>query len=260
MHNTSALYRELMAGPHRFEVRLAIGERGRLITRQGEAITFGGVGILTAASGGDGGYGEDMLIRMETEGRVFPGENPAVGGCMAKEIRVEMRKPYGEVPRQARLVPYVRLTDGERHSEWIQKGVFYLDTRKYTKNSYGRDRLILTGYDDMLKAEQDFPAVDTGWEYKTDLQMVELVAGAMGIGLDSRTRAVMNRGYKIPYPGGFSCREVLGCIAGMYAGSFVISDLGELLLIRLNSLPRETRHLTDQAGYTITFGGEAIAV
>lgn len=255
MQNTSALYRELISGPHRFEVALAIGESGRLITRQGGGITFGGVGILIAASGGDGGYGEDYLISMETEGNVFSGENPTVGGCMARKLRAEMAKPYGEIPRQARLVPYVRVTDGQRRSEWIQKGVFYLDTREFSGN-----RMILTGYDDMLKAEQDFPAVEKGWENPTDIQVVHLIAGAMGINVDGRTAEIMNRGYRIRYPGDYSCREVLGSIAAMYAGSFVISDLGELLLIPLNSMPKETRFLTDHTGYAITFGGDRIEI
>jgi hypothetical protein len=53
---------------------------------------------------------------------------------------------------------------------------------------------------------------------------------------------------------------VLGYIAAMYAGSFVMSDLGELRLIPINNIPKETRRLIDQSGNAILFGGVRILV
>ena len=130
MQKTSDLYRELLASNYKTETRLAIGETGRLITKQGDSITFGGTSILVGATGPDGGYDQTILISLGTENGVFGEETPTVGCCVAGEIDIEMLKPVGEIPKQARLVPYVRLTDSTRCSEWIQKGVFYLDTRQ----------------------------------------------------------------------------------------------------------------------------------
>ena len=56
MQTTSDLYRELLSGSHWKETRLAIGETGKLITKLGDTITFGGTSILVGRSGADGGY------------------------------------------------------------------------------------------------------------------------------------------------------------------------------------------------------------
>ena len=265
MQQTTALYRELLtdyqAGQPgvKCETRLAIGETGVLITKRGEAITFGGVSILVGAPGGDGGYDETLLVSMEADFQIFSDESPTVGNCISAEVEVQMIKPFAELPRQARLVPYVRLTDGIRYSEWIQKGVFYVDTRSKVEDGSSIEKIKLHGYDDMLKAEQDYPASTLSWPAK-DIDVVREIAAFIGVSLDSRTTPIINRGYRIQYPTGYSCRDVLGYIAAMYAGCFVMSDLGELRLVTIYGIPKETRYLIDTVGYAITFGGDRILV
>lgn len=259
MQKTSDLYQELLATNYKTETRLAIGETGRLITKQGDSITFGGTSILVGATGADGGYDETILISLGTESRVFGEETPTVGCCVAGEIDIEMLKPVGEIPKQARLVPYVRLTDGVRYSEWIQKGVFYLDTRQKKEDGTNIEKLVIHGYDAMLKAEQTYPASKLSWPAK-DIDVVREIAEFLDVSVDSRTAALMTWGYRIQYPAEYSCREVLGYIAAMYAGCFVMSDLGELRLVALNEIPAETRYLIAAAGQPITFGGVRILV
>ena len=265
MQQTSALYKDLLAAYQsgqpgiKCESRLAIGEIGVLVTSRGEAITFGGVSILVGASGGDGGYDETLLISMEADFQIFSDESPTVGNCVSSEINVEMIKPAAELPRQARLVPYVRLTDGRRYSEWIQKGVFYIDTRGKVEDGSSIEKIQIHGYDDMLKAEQDYPASTLAWPAR-DIDVVREIAAFIGVSVDPRTVAIINRGYRIQYPTGYSCRDVLGYIAAMYAGCFVMSDLGELRLVTIYGIPKETRYLIDAAGFAITFGGDRILV
>lgn len=265
MQQTSALYKELLSDYQtghpgvKCETRLAIGDPGVLITRQGEAITFGGVSILVGASGGDGGYDEALLVSMEADFQIFSDESPIVGNCVSAEIDVQMIKPVAELPRQARLVPYVRLTDGTRSSEWIQKGVFYIDTRSKVEDGSSIEKIKLHGYDDMLKAEQDYPASTLSWPAR-DIDAVREIAEFIGISLDPRTAPIINRGYRIQYPTGYSCRDVLGYIAAMYAGCFIMSDLGELRLVTIYGIPKETRYLVDTTGFAITFGGDRILV
>ena len=259
MQTTSELYRQLLASDYTIDTRLAIGEPGVLITRQGDAITFGGVAILTGATGADGGYDESVLISMETDASVFSEESPNVGNCISSQIDIEMIKPYAELPQRARLVPYVRLTDGTRYSEWIQKGVFYIDTRTKKEDGSSIEKIVIHGYDDMLKAEQDYPASAMSWPAK-DIDVVREIADFIGVSIDARTIPIINRGYKIQYPTEYSCRDVLGYIAAMYAGCFVMSDLGELRLIAINGIPKETRYLIEPSGYAITFGGDRILV
>lgn len=259
MQNVSELYQEMLAGDYDTDVRLAVGETGTLITKQGESITFGGVSILVGATGADGGYDESILVTVETDSRVFSESTLVVGSCVSAEIDIEMLKPLGEPPTQARIVPYTRLNDGIRQSEWIQHGVFYIDTRH--EKEYGPDlkTVIIHGYDDMLKAEQDYPASTLAWPAK-DIDVVREIAGFLGVSIDPRTFRTINQGYLIQYPTGYSCRDVLGYIAAAYAGCFVMSDLGELRLVTIHGIPKETRYLIEPSGFTITFGGDRILV
>lgn len=265
MHETSTLYKELfaeyMGGAQevKFETSLAIGETGVLIDRYGDSITFGGVSILVGATGGDGGYDESMLMSVSTTSSVFGEESPNVGSCVSAEIDVKMLKPLGDIPEMARISPYTRLTDGHRHSEWIQKGVFYIDTREKVEDGSSIEKIQIHGYDDMLKAEQDYPSSVLSWPAR-DIDVVREIAAFLGVSVDARTVPIINRGYRINYPAGYSCRDTLGYIAAMYAGCFVMSDLGELRLITLYGIPKETRYLIEPAGFAITFGGDRILV
>lgn len=259
MQKTSALFQELLSTNHRIETRLAIGETGVLITKEGDSITFGGVSILTGSSGADGGYDETLLMSMETDSRVFSEDTPSVGDCISSQIDVEMLKPFDEIPTRARMVPYIRLTDGVRYTEWIQKGVFYIDTRTKKEDGSDIEKIVIRGYDDMLKAEQDYPSSTLSWPAR-DIDVVREIAAFLGVSVDARTIPIINRGYRINYPAGYSCRDTLGYIAAMYAGSFVMSDLGELRLITIHGIPKETRYLVESTGSVITFGGVRILV
>jgi hypothetical protein len=259
MQKTSETYKRLIGADHTIETRLTIGEPGVLITKKGESITFGGLSILVGISGADGGYDESMLMSMETDSRVFGGETLSVGDCISAQLDVEMIKPTYEIQKSARLVPYVRLSNGVEKSEWIQKGVFYVDTRSKKEDGSAIEKIILHGYDDMLKAEQDYPASKLSWPAK-DIDVVQEVANFIGVAVDQRTVAMMTDGFRVQYPGEYSCRETLGYIASMYGGCFVMSEIGELRLVAFWDIPPETRYLIAAGGYAITFGGVRIIV
>lgn len=259
MQETSALYKRLFSGPHRAETRVAIGDIGVLIDGRGDYITFGGTRILVSRSGADAGYDEGMLMSVSTISQVFKSNKPEVGCCVSGEIELTMLKPAGDIPRTAQVVPYVRLVAGGEYSEWIQKGVYYVDTRSVNNDDSGVNILTLHGYDAMMKSEQEYTGEHLAWP-STDLEVVKDIAGMMGVQVEPETLAQINMGYSVQLPVDYTCREVLGFVAAMYAGSFVMSDLGELKLIRLNGIPKETRYLVDNAGYAITFGGDRIKV
>ncbi len=257
MQKTSSLYKEIISGEHWKEYRLVIGERGKLITELNEGILFGGVRILVSSSGADAGYAEDIIVSMQTYCGMFPESTPVVGECVAAEISATIRKPKGDIPRMSRVVPYVRVCNSEKHSEWIQKGVFFIDHRSYS----GEDNELMEihGYDAMLFSEADFPSSTKEWPRK-DIAVVRDIAAEMDVQVDARTVAIMNKGYMVQYPAEYSQREALGFLAAMYAGSFVMSDSGELRLIQMHGIPKETSYLTDHAGFVLTFGGERIIV
>ena len=265
MQQTSSLYQNLLSEHQagqpdvKFETRLAIGEPGVLITKKGESITFGGFSILVGVSGADGGYDEAHLISIKTDSRVFGGETLSVGDCISAQLDVEMNKPYADVPKSARLMPYVRLTDGVRKSEWIQKGVFYVDTRAKKEDGSAVEKIVLHGYDDMLKAEQDYPDSRLSWPAK-DIDVVKEIAEFIEVAVDQRTISLMTDGFQVQYPAGYSCRETLGYIASMYGACFIMSEIGELRLVAFWDIPPETRYLIAPGGSAITFGGDRILV
>lgn len=259
MQPTSDLYRSILSGTHWKEIRLVIGDSGVLINERGSRITFGGVNILVATGGADDGYDDSRLFMLKTRSAVFSASTPTVGDCVSGQIDVEMLKPAADIPKQARMVPYVRLTDGIRHSEWLQKGVYYIDTRKNSVTQAGEEILTLTGYDSMMKAEQDYPSSTMDWPAR-DIDVVREIAAFMGVAVDQRTVELMTEGYPINYPAGYSCRETLGGIAALYGGCFIMSDLGELRLVTLYGIPKETNYLIDHAGFAILIGGDHILV
>lgn len=260
MYDVSALWHTLMSDPeHWFEVSLVIGESGRLITRQNEVITFGGTAILVSQAAADSGYTESQILSLSVDQRVFSTEYPSVGACLSQELDVKMLRPAGDIPRMALVRPYVRIRNNTQISEWIPQGIFFIDTREYSRNDTGLNIMTLHCYDAMLKTERDFPDGDGAWP-KSDVEVVNMIAAELGVGVDTRTLSAMTANYQISTPAGYSMREVLGNIAAMYAGNWVMNYDGDLLLVTINSIPHETNYLVDNYGYAITFGGDRILV
>ena len=236
MQNTSATYKEIVAGTHWFETKLVIGDEFYLIDEHADYITFGGTRIYYDSD--SGGYGGNMLKEIKTTQHLFTDDKPMVGCCVAAEIDVTMVKPTATIKRMSSIKPFIRAVNDTKESEWLPKGVFYIDTRSDGEST---DEIVFHGYDAMLKAENDFPVDgDIGEWPKTDIDVVSLIAGHMGVEVDARTSEIMQRGYPVQYPGGYAMREILGYIAAMYAGNFIMSDDGKLRLVR----PVSYTHLT----------------
>lgn len=207
---------------------------------------------------GAGTFDENQLFSISTNIEMFQ-NTPQVGKAVAAEINIEMLKPSVDIPVMAKLQPQVRVCNDTMQSGWMAQGIFYIDTREYTKNDDGLDILTIHGYDAMLKAEQDFQS-DTITGDSTTIEMVDAIAALMGVDVDQRTYDHMTPQYEweepytVPLPTGYSCREVLGYIASMYAGCFIMSDIGELRLVSLTELPEATHYLIDGNGDPIVFG------
>lgn len=261
MQETSELYKQiLLSDKYRVETTLVIGESGRLLTERAEVLRFGGDAILVSTGGANDGYGEDMLISVKTTRRLFSGNVPMVGCCTCGEIYVEMHMPIGEIPKMAQLSPYVRLVSTENpnvFSEWIHKGVFFIDTRDNSHNDDSLDILTLHGYDAMIRANQLYGSSTLQFPAR-DIDIVYDIASKMGVNVDTRCVPYINKGYEVQYPVEYTCREILGYIGAMYAGNWIINDNGDLQLIVLYDLPEETSLLIDEHTFYITFGGDRI--
>ena len=266
MQTTSDTYKRIIAGEHQFETSVTIGDSGRLVDKDGGLILFGGDSILVDTGGPESGFREDKLFSVDSTSEFFKEGYPGVGYANAAYADISMVAPYN-IPRKGRICIYVRAVNDTEKSEWVQQGVYYIDTREQTHDERGFDVLTVHGYDAMLLSEITYPS-DNQHDYPLlDKTMVQFIAGNMkvdaggrGIQVDPRTWDIMTAGYKFPLPVGYSMREVLCMIAASYAGNFVISPTGELRLVSMFDMPPETRHLITEDGYKITFGGLYILV
>lgn len=227
MQTVSALYKQIMSGEHYAERKINI-------------------------AGMD--YGEDTIVSLTTTGGLFADGTLSVGSAVSREINLSLWNVSTTIPKMAKLIPYYRLSNGTQTSEWIQKGVYYIDTR-----SVDSGLLTIHGYDDMLKAEQIWTP-DQSLEFPMPMtQAANIIADIMGVEIDART--VLNSAYTVDYPANdYTLRDVLRYIAAAHGGNWIMSDAGELWLVGLNTLPPETNYLCDEAGDWITFGGDRILV
>lgn len=227
MQTVSALYQQIMSGEHYAERKINI-------------------------AGTD--YGEDTIVSLTTTGGLFADGTLSVGSAVSREINLSLWNVSTTIPKMAKLIPYYRLSNGTQTSEWIQKGVYYIDTR-----SVDSGLLTIHGYDDMLKAEQIWTP-DQSLEFPMPMtQATNIIADIMGVEIDART--VLNSAYTVDYPANdYTLRDVLRYIAAAHGGNWIMSDAGELWLVGLNTLPPETNYLCDEDGDWITFGGDRILV
>ena len=260
---TSDLYKRLLSEEHTIETRLVIGESGVLVTEEGDGIVFGtnngqDIRILVEQGGADDGFTEAEIFSISTYHELFDGETPMVGCTVAGQIDVQMMYGSFYLPRMAVMIPYVRLVsaDGTEHSEWIKKGVYYIDTREISHNEGGLEILSIHGYDAMLKAQADYPSDNAANYPAVDTAIVRKIAAAMKVDVDPRTWTIMTGGYRYGLPASYSMQEVLSSVAVPYAANWIITDEGFLRLVSFADIPKETRLLTDEIGYVIVFGTE----
>ena len=265
-----ALYSQILADEnHWFESAVVIGEDGDLVTERGEKIIFGAgadaTTISVVRSAPDDGFKEENIRSISTSVHML-GNGPVVGNAISGEVDVVLQDVVVQLPKMARIAPYVRARTEDLVSEWIPQGVFYIDTRSNTQDDDGIDLLTIHGYDAMLMFEQEFDANDAArWPNRVDpetgdtmgaldTEAVLYIAGRIGVQVDSRTWDVMTDEFSIPTPLGYYYREVLGYIAGAYGGCFVMTDAGNLRLVSLAEIPPQTNYLIDQVGDIIIFG------
>lgn len=230
MQTTSALYKMIFAANHRTEVQLLI------YTDATNYITVG----------------EDTLISLKITPSLFSQNTLGLGCTVSSEIDVEMRPISATIPRMAKMVPRVRLIAGNNTSEWLQKGVYYIDTRKMEKGAEGNRVLTIHGYDSMLKGEVNYPENTQTWP-TTDINVLNEIATLMGVTVKSTTLSQITKAYTVQYPGTYTCRETLGFIASMYGGSFIMDYAGELCLVPLNNSSASLVNLGQNAE-SISFG------
>ena len=194
------------------------------------------------------------IVSCRTSGGLY-NDDADIGCCVCRTITMKFI-PGGEVPRKAKIEPFVRLRYADQASEWLPKGVFYINTRKADKVT---GIITITGYDAMYRAEVVWEP-DQSLEFPLSMpDAAAEFARIMDVEVDPRTS--LNAAYTIDYPANdYTVREELGFIATAHAGNWIITDAGMLLLVPLLSAPEETNLLVTECGDAITFGGVRILV
>ena len=199
------------------------------------------------------------LVRAAVYGGLFSKNGPSVGGCVSREVQLIIRGG-AVLSRTAKIELFSRVELGDQVSEWLPKGVFYIDTRSVDEVT---GVTTLHGYDRLVFGEQIYaPEGDVGeWPRPAD-EVVNEIAGLLGLELDERT--VIDPSVMVSYPNENTMREVLGYIAVAHAGNWTITDAGKLRLVPLWSIPEYVPEgdgvLVDQHGDAIVFGEVRILV
>ena len=193
----------------------------------------------------------------------FSAGTACVGSAVSRELNLVLRDA-GEIPKAAEMDVFIRLVNGAQASEWLPKGVYFIDTRDQRA---GIDKLTIRGYDCIRKASVRFTdAGSQGTWPRTDLAVVQEIARRIGAKevngsrIDPRTLAILTAGYQVPYPGfgdkAYTMREMLGYIGAMYAGNWITNDVGQLRLLLLGDIPEETGLLIDENADYIVLGSD----
>lgn len=195
-------------------------------------------------------YGADKEIEHSYENGLY--ESFGIGNATSAVLNLRL---YAEdIPRGAKIERFMRLVNGDEVSEWLPKGVFWINKKPFDEGVYD-----IEAFDAMRKA--DYPMIDTeiqgNWP-RNVVDVVNEIAERMGVDIDPRTE--LDTTLSVPYPGTYNMREVLAQIATPHIGNWIISDKGELWLVPLLSLPANTDLLVTENGEAIKFGEVRILV
>ena len=195
-------------------------------------------------------YGPEQEVEHSAASALY--EDFGIGNATTAQLDISLYAQ--DIPRGATIKRYIRLRNGDRVSEWLPKGVFFVNYR-----AHDGDYWAVEAYDAMRKAEAVWEP-DQNLEFPMSMPAaVAEFARIMGVEIDSRTS--LNSAYTIDYPANeYTIRQELCFIAAAHGGNWVMTGEGKLLLVPLRSIPGETSYLVTERGDAITFGGVRILV
>ena len=186
-------------------------------------------------------YGEDKLVSVEASVSLM--QTLAIGNAVAAQIDLAIWNP-GQIARMAEIDLYVRLNDGATQSEWLPKGVYYIDTREYDEET---DVLTIHGFDSMLKADQPyFQGGTVGvWPRAANVVVADICT-RLGVTLSADT--TVSTANMVEFPNEYTMREVLSHVAAAQGGNWCFADDGKLRLLPLNASASTLISLVPEAG------------
>lgn len=164
----------------------------------------------------------------------------SVGGCSTATLSLSVLTE-DEIKSTSPVVIMGRLTDGEKYSEWLEFGTFYINQRDTSFEGL----ISIDCFDSMLKTNQSYlDETDSSANWpKTMKAVVEEIAYRIGVGIDPRTKINTGADYIVPYPSGKTMAQVLGDIGACHGGNWIITEENLLRLVPLVTAPDETFHV-----------------
>ncbi len=208
MLETSALYKQILAGEHRFE----------------HYLTVNGVS-----------YAMSEIYGVKTSAHLYRDDAVNVGGCVSGELKCMIAPHAGEaIPTAARVCAFLRAVDGQRTSEWLPMGAWYIGTRDPKKSG----KLELHCYDALRAKGEQLYTVSGTWTRTSVRAAAQRCAALMGITLED-ANAWSNSVYLDAPPINYTVREVLSCCAAASCGnvSMCFSRSGGAIVEKLRLCP-----------------------
>lgn len=219
-------------------------------------------------------FDEEYIVTLSTNRLLFEG-TPSIGNCLTGELECELLIPNSQIPKNARIIPFVKRVDEDT---WHQKSVFYIFQRKVDSIT---KVVRITAYDNTYRMENpmiDGNATLTGWPkdsytvmtdisqrcnlpiYPADLTMMQSnpkyirFPGARVIQEETPTGEEEEEAFVAEGDVAHTMREVAGSVAASYGANWNVNDDGYLQLFKLGNVPSIFDYLVDDEGNIITFG------
>lgn len=172
-------------------------------------------------------------------------EKPVVGRvCSATLSATIIPRTDTAIPKAARVFMSCRLVDANGNTtDWLPQGRFYVSSRS------GKTAIALTMRDEMLKGGRTYiDKSELEWP-ASQVDIVNEIAGLMGVELDPRTSLMTGAGYLVDTVNGDALMtEVLGYIAVCNGGNWIMTEEGKLRLVPLASPIRPIQNLAKSYG------------
>lgn len=195
-------------------------------------------------------YGPEAEVEHGGDSGLF--EEFGIGNASCAKLTLSFYA--NDIPKGATIKRYIRLRNGDTVSEWLPKGVFFINRRAEDDGYW-----TVEAFDAMRKGDVVWTPDQSFAFPMTMPDAVNEFCRIMDVELDNRT--VLNSAYTIDYPANdYTVRDELQFIAAAHGGNWIMTDEGKLLLVPLNSAPPETSYLVTEHGDAITFGGDRIKV
>lgn len=243
MQTTSSLYKTILADPSHVKIWKAVIENTE--------------------------YLEDQIVSISISRSLYG--NNIIGGTYSAGMTITLKDvPSEDIPKMARVQIYYCLAHAVNHveesSEWLSKGVFWVNQRRENKID---ETIELTCVDGMMFGEQMFYPEEveiTDWNNKTMREVARMCAQKMSYSTTSMTlEHETDFQNAAPYvitapPIGYTVRQVLSAIAISHCGNIIVTENNQLRLVPFYSAPAESNILTTELGSGISFGGVRIVV